>query len=90
MNPSTRLRENISAMADGELPACEVELTLAALADPDGQHAWHVYHLIGDTLRADAAGTELSPGFAIALAARLAAEEIPAPAARPGPTALVP
>jgi sigma-E factor negative regulatory protein RseA len=77
MEPSTRLQENISVMVDNELPACEVELTLAALAEPEGREAWHLYHLIRDTLRAAAAVPELSPGFAERLAERLADEELP-------------
>ena len=77
METSTRLQENISAMVDNELPAYEVELTLAALAEPEGQATWHLYHLIRDTLRADASGTALSAGFTARLAERLAQEELP-------------
>jgi sigma-E factor negative regulatory protein RseA len=78
MNSSKHLQENISAMLDGELPDSEVELTLAALALPEGQEAWHTYQLIGDLLRADQQGMELSKDFHARLAARLAQEEAPA------------
>ncbi len=81
MKTSTRLQENISAMVDGELPACDVELTMAAMADPDGHARWRIYQLIGEILRADAAAAEPGPDFASRLAARLAArlalEELP-------------
>jgi sigma-E factor negative regulatory protein RseA len=78
MNSSHHLQQNISAMLDGELPASETELTLAALALPEGQTAWHTYQLIGDVLRTDAAGAELSTDFSARLAARLAEEVAPA------------
>ncbi|WP_181259170.1 sigma-E factor negative regulatory protein [Pseudoduganella armeniaca] len=81
---TTRLQENISALTDGELPACDLELTMAALADPQGRAAWEAYRLIGDVLRADAAGVEPAPGLAARLAARLAAEPWPDDAREPG------
>jgi sigma-E factor negative regulatory protein RseA len=79
MDTQKRLHENISALADGELPDSERELALAALGTADGQAAWRAYHLTGDVLRA-APGGELSDGFGAALAARLAAEPAHAPA----------
>ncbi|MBA5635629.1 sigma-E factor negative regulatory protein [Duganella sp. LX20W] len=85
MDTSKRLRENISALADGELPDSERELALAALGGEDGRAAWRAYQAIGDTLRDGAAGT-LSDGFAARLARRLAAEPPPAGAA-PAPSA---
>jgi len=77
---TTRLQENISAMVDGELPDCDVELTMAALAGADGHARWHAYQLIGDVLRADAAGAGLSAGFRARLAKRLAREAFPSEA----------
>ncbi|HZX29017.1 MAG TPA: RseA family anti-sigma factor [Telluria sp.] len=72
-----KLREHISALADGALPDAELELALAALQEPDGRRAWEIYHRIGDALRAEG-----DPGpsaqFAATLAARLAAEPAPA------------
>jgi sigma-E factor negative regulatory protein RseA len=79
METPTRLQENISAMVDNELPASEVELTLAALSEPEGLAAWRMYHLVGDALRAHQPEAELSTGFAARLAERLAAEELPDP-----------
>lgn len=73
MDTQKRLHENISALADGELPLSERELAFAALETADGQAAWRAYHLTGDVLRDQADGT-LSEGFSAALAARLAAE----------------
>ncbi|MBP1203603.1 sigma-E factor negative regulatory protein RseA [Duganella sp. 1411] len=73
MDTQKRLHENISALADGELPHSERELAFAALDTAEGQAAWRAYHLTGDVLRDEADGT-LSAGFNAALAARLAAE----------------
>lgn len=88
METPNRLQENISAMVDKELPASDVELTLAALSEPKGLAAWRLYHLIGDALCAHQPEAELSAGFAARLAERLAAEELPGrpvePAVREG------
>jgi sigma-E factor negative regulatory protein RseA len=74
MDTQKRLHENISALADGELPDGERELAMAALGTAEGQAAWNAYHLTGDVLRDQASGA-LSDGFSARLAARLAAEE---------------
>jgi len=71
-----KLREHISALMDGELPDADQELALAALQEPDGQAAWELYHLAGDTLRT-AVVPALSPDFRKRLAARLADEPAP-------------
>ncbi|PHV07011.1 transcriptional regulator [Janthinobacterium sp. BJB412] len=83
MDTLKSLHENISALADGELPVSELELTLAALNDPEARRAWQAYHLIGDVLRC----AEARPGldFAARVAARLAAEDGADAAARAGP-----
>ena len=84
MDTNRKLREHISAFKDGELPDADVELALAAMHGSDGQLAWSLYHLIGDTLRqTDGAGAAtvplpgLSPAFGARLAQRLAAEPLP-------------
>ncbi|WGG52312.1 sigma-E factor negative regulatory protein [Rugamonas sp. DEMB1] len=86
MDTLKSLHENISALADGELPDSELELTLAALNDPEARLAWQAYHLVGDVLR----GAEARPGldFAARVAVRLAAEDGAAGAAQAGPVAL--
>lgn len=73
MDTHKRLHENISALADGELPQSEQELAFAALATTEGQAAWRAYHVTGDVLR-DSANGALSNGFNAALSARLARE----------------
>lgn len=76
MYTNRKLREHISALMDGELPDADQELALAALQEADGQAAWELYHLAGDTLRT-AGVPDLSPDFRARLAARLAAEPAP-------------
>jgi sigma-E factor negative regulatory protein RseA len=84
MDTHKKIREHISTLSDGALSPSDLELALAALQTADGQQTWNTYHRIGDVLRAQAT-PDLSPGFAERLAARLAAEPVPArvrPAAR--------
>lgn len=73
MDTQKRLHEHISALADGELSDSERELAFAALDTPEGQAAWHAYHLAGDVLRNTPSG-ELSGGFNARLTAALDAE----------------
>lgn len=77
------LHEHISALADGELAASELELAFAALDTDAGRQAWHAYRLIGEALRAGQDANVLSTGFDAGLAGRLAAEAAPAPASAP-------
>ena len=77
------LHEHISALADGELAASELELAFAALDTDAGRLAWHAYRLIGEVLRAGQDASVLSAGFDAGLAGRLAAEAAPAPASAP-------
>ena len=76
MDTNKKNRELISALSDGEIPDVDRELALAALDTPEGRQAWALFHQIGDVLRADPA-TDLSPGFAERMAARLEAEPLP-------------
>ena len=76
MDTHKKIREHISAFADGASPDADVELALAALQGDDGRQTWALYHLIGDVLRVDP-GPPLAPGFDDRLALRLAAEPLP-------------
>lgn len=86
MDPDKKLREYISALADGELPASECELALAALDTRDGQATWRACHVIGDVLRS-APAADLSGDFNARLAQRLAAEPVPVADAAADPMA---
>ncbi|HZW22673.1 sigma-E factor negative regulatory protein [Noviherbaspirillum sp.] len=74
MNTNEMTREQISALADGELPDDHVDVVLAALRREQGKADWDIYHQIGDVLRSDDMDVNLSPGFAARLSARLDAE----------------
>ena len=87
MDTHTRLHETISALADGELATSELELAFAALDTEEGRQAWDAYGRIGDALRSDLCGHELSADFEARLASRLAREASPG---RDGSVAVVP
>lgn len=77
MDTHTRLHETISALADGELAASELELAFAALDTDEGRQIWDAYRHIGDVLRSEQCGHALSAQFDARLASRLAAEAAP-------------
>ena len=89
MDTHTRLHETISALADGELTAAELELAFAALDTESGRQAWDAYRHIGDVLRAERDGHALSAQFDARLAARLAREAPPHGPLAPPSAALV-
>lgn len=76
MNTNKMTQEQISALADGELDAGHVDVTLAALCQSRGREAWDVYHQIGHVLRSDCMAVSLSAGFEARMAARLAGEPV--------------
>ncbi|HUK04819.1 MAG TPA: sigma-E factor negative regulatory protein [Burkholderiales bacterium] len=66
------MKSKISALMDGELDGREAAGALESLrSEGEARETWRTYHLIGDAMH-DA--HRLSGGFAIRLAARLAAE----------------
>ncbi|WP_016833545.1 sigma-E factor negative regulatory protein, partial [Herbaspirillum lusitanum] len=67
-------REQISALADGELVDAHVSVALAVLRQPDEQATWDLYHQIGDVMRSEEMAFSLSDGFAAKMSARLDAE----------------
>lgn len=66
--------EQISALADGELPEQHIDKVLAALRQPEARADWDLYHQIGDAMRSDDMAVAMSPDFAARMAARLDAE----------------
>lgn len=51
MNDDLTKREQLSALADGELSAAELQAALAYAQSDAGQQEWRMYHLVGDVLR---------------------------------------
>lgn len=74
MDTKETTRERISALADGELSAGQMESALAALRQPQALADWEIYHQIGDLLRSDDMAVNMSPDFASRMAARLEQE----------------
>jgi sigma-E factor negative regulatory protein RseA len=74
MNTKEIDKEQISALADGELADEQIDAALAALRRADRHCDWETYHQIGDVLRSDDMAVTLSAGFAARMAARLDAE----------------
>lgn len=82
---SDRIHEQLSALADDELPTGEAQLLWRRLAaDPELRDRWGRYHLYGDALR-DGLPPALDRGLAGRIAAALAGEAVPAPARNPWP-----
>ena len=66
------MKEQISALMDGELGRHDAETALAALeSEGEARDTWRAYHLIGDSMR-DA--RLLSSGFAARVAGKIAQE----------------
>ena len=74
MESGTAGRQQISALADGELDDAQVKQALTELRDPAQQATWALYHQIGDVLRSDQMAAPVSQDFAARFAARLNAE----------------
>ncbi|KAF1045059.1 MAG: hypothetical protein GAK35_01513 [Herbaspirillum frisingense] len=89
MDTKVTTKEQISALADGELSSEEMTIALAALrSSKEDKEAWEVYHQIGDVLRSEDMGVSLSAGFSAKMSALLDAEPtIVAPQAAPAEAA---
>jgi sigma-E factor negative regulatory protein RseA len=74
MTTNNMTREQISALADGELPKRQVDMALTALRQDSNRADWELYHQIGDVLRSEDMAVALSPGFAARMATRLDTE----------------
>ena len=73
-------REQLSALADGELAGEELVQALQYAAQADGESTWQLYHLVGDVLRSPDLAKPAAPDFLARLRVELAKET---PAARP-------
>lgn len=81
-------REKLSALADGSLQEDELAQALEFSAEDEGHETWHIYHLIGDTLRSpDLASPSHQSAFLGQLRHQLAQEPAPVWAPPPPPQA---
>lgn len=86
MNDVDMMRERLSALADGEVQDDDFADAVAYAGTPEGESAWHMYHLIGDTLRGPAPlamRPTLDPQLLVRLRPQLAQEPHPAARAKP-------
>ena len=74
MNTNKIKREQISALADGELDPSSTDAILKSLSDESAEKDWEIFHHIGDVLRSEELAAPLSTDFAARMAARLEAE----------------
>ena len=71
-------REQISALLDGELAPEQSEAVLASIDVEGARESWHLYHVIGDVLRApDLGACAGDAAFVARLCAHLPAQDAP-------------
>lgn len=76
--------EQVSALMDGCLSGAEFEIAMQSTASGDMRERWHLYHLIGDTLRSpELAACERDARFVERLSERLKLEAAPASSVEP-------
>lgn len=78
-------REQLSALADGQLHGDEVADALAYAAQAEGHATWQLYHLVGDVLRSSDLAQPANPTFIARLRNELAKE---GPVVRPAAAAV--
>lgn len=72
-------REQLSALADGQLQGRALSDALAHAEQGEGRATWELYHLVGDVLRSPDLARPANPAFMARLRAELAKEQAPAP-----------
>lgn len=82
-------REQLSALADGQLHGDELAQALAYAEQSDGQATWQLYHLVGDVLRSSDLAKPARPDFMVRLRDELAKERAVVTPASPAQVAVV-
>ena len=82
MNGDVVMREQLSAMVDGELVSAQCAQVVAYVDSEEGGAAWHEFHLIGDVLRSSELARPVSCDLVSRLRAQLAEEANAAPLQR--------
>lgn len=70
-------REQLSALADGQLQGFELNDALACAELGEGLETWELYHLVGDVLRSPELASPARPNFMARLRDELAKEPLP-------------
>lgn len=74
MNDDVMMREQLSALADGELQGDEFAGAMAYAGTQEGQASWQIYHMIGDVLRCSEGVRAADPALLGRLREQLAQE----------------
>lgn len=83
MNQELKQREQLSALADGQLDGDELAEALRFSVQDEGRGTWQLYHLVGDTLRSsELARADDGGAFLARLRQQLDQEPVPL---HPGP-----
>ncbi len=78
MQDDLKQREQLSALADGELDSDEWAQAYRFAQQSEGREAWQMYHLVGDVLRsAELARPDRGSDFLARLHAKMAEEPVP-------------
>jgi sigma-E factor negative regulatory protein RseA len=78
MDKNLTQREQLSALADGQLEGGAWEQAMQCAHDEDGRSTWNLYHLVGDVLRSPELAQHADNGaFLQRLQLRLADEPVP-------------
>ncbi|MDY0107596.1 MAG: sigma-E factor negative regulatory protein [Giesbergeria sp.] len=78
MNDDLKQREQLSALADGQLDGEEWAQALQFAEQDEGRETWQMYHLVGDALRsADLARASQGSDFLARLHQKMAQEPLP-------------
>ena len=78
MDKNLTQREQLSALADGQLEGDAWEQALQCAHDEEGRSTWNLYHLVGDVLRSPELAQHADNGaFVQRLQLRLADEPVP-------------
>ncbi|QNP47978.1 sigma-E factor negative regulatory protein [Diaphorobacter aerolatus] len=82
MNGDVVMREQLSAMVDGELVSAQCAQVVAYTESDEGRAAWHAFHLVGDVLRSSELARPPSCDLVSRLRAQLAEESSAKPLQR--------
>ncbi len=74
MKSDVVMREQLSALADGELVSAQCAQAVAFADSDEGRAAWHEFHLIGDVLRSSELARPVSCDLVFRLREQLAKE----------------
>lgn len=89
MNEELTQREQLSALADGELQGEEWQKAMALVGEDSAQSTWAAYHLVGDVLRSPDLARHGRNDLLAAVRAQLE-HESPRPSLAPAVTQVVP